>query len=486
MKKFADETEHVQTYKKICLSGGKAKGFWPFALCALLFALTYAQVTITPIDDAASLLEQAERAAGQAKTAYASYNVDQPHWKDAMRLGEEAYKLEPNNPEITLFLAQTYSSVNWFSRAWDKWTHYLRLSSFEQAPEEIRYQFAEVGNELGFARYQSNDLTGALEFYNKVNDHVPDYAETLRWLGRIYLELGQPDKAQPYWQRVTELDPDDQSASYYVKIIDEQLRVGPEASSMFQAGIKAYDEGKLPEALQAFEWAATANPTFKEAYVWAARTSFELGESDLSAQYWQKVLALDPSDERAAYFAQFAQEQQHWGQEAARAFYEGQTFYQQQNIPSALERFEAATRLNSQYKDAFVWTARTYQELGQLPQAAYYWQKVIALDPSDSRAKYFLTLTQKQEVYGDTAGQSFADGVQYYQKNDFANAEASFKKAIDANASFADAWAWLGRVYFTQAKYAEASKAYTQAVNLAPNNQDYRFFANEAKRLAGN
>jgi tetratricopeptide (TPR) repeat protein len=255
---------------------------------------------------------------------------------------------------------------------------------------------------------------------------------------------------------------------------------------MFQAGIKAYDEGKLPEALQAFEWAATANPTFKEAYVWAARTSFELGESDLSAQYWQKVLALDPSDERAAYFAQFAQEQQHWGQEAARAFYEGQTFYQQQNIPSALERFEAATRLNSQYKDAFVWTARTYQELGQLPQAAYYWQKVIALDPSDSRAKYFLTLTQKQEVYGDTAGQSFADGVQYYQKNDFANAEASFKKAIDANASFADAWAWLGRVYFTQAKYAEASKAYTQAVNLAPNNQDYRFFANEAKRLAGN
>jgi tetratricopeptide (TPR) repeat protein len=450
------------------------------------FSLTYAQVTITPVQDTLSLLEQARNAASQAKTAYTSYNIDQPYWKDAMRLGEEAYKLEPNNPEVVLFLAQTYSTVHWYSRAWDKWTHYLRFSSFDQAEANIKAQFADTGNEMGFARYQANDLQGALGFYSKVNEATPDNAETLRWLGRIYLELGQPDQAQPYWQRVAELDSNDQAASYYLGIIDEQLRVGPEASSMFQAGIKAYDQGKLPEALQAFEWAATANPTFKEAYVWAARTSFELGESEISVQYWQKVLALDPSDERAAYFAQYAQEQQRWGNDAAQAFYEGQTFYQQQNVPAALERFEAATRINSQYKDALVWTARCYQELGQLPQAASYWKRVIALDPNDSRAKYFLTLTQKQETYGDTAGQEFANGVDYYQKNDLVNAEISFKRAIDANASFADAWAWLGRVYFTQANYTEASKAYTQAVNLAPNNADYRFFADEARRLSGN
>ncbi len=457
-----------------------------FLLLCLGLASVYAQVTVTPLQDAQALLAQARDAASQAQATYSVYNIDQPLWKDAMRLGEEAFKLEPNNPEVVLFLAQTYSTVTWHSRAWDKWTHYLRLSSLDQAGQEAKTQFADMGNELGFARYQSNDLQGALGFYTKVNEVTPENAETLRWLGRIYLELGQPDKAQPYWQRAHEIDPNDQTASYYVGIIDEQLRVGPEASSMFQAGIKAYDEGKLPEALQAFEWAATANATFKEAYVWAARTSFELGQSDLSVQYWQKVLALDPSDERAVYFAQYAQEQQRWGKEAAQAFYEGQTFYLQQNVASALERFEAATRINNQYKDAFVWTARCYQELGQLPQAESYWRRVVELDPTDSRAKYFLTLSQKQETYGNTAGQEFANGVDYYQKNDFANAEASFKRAIDANAAFSDAWAWLGRVYFTQANYVEASKAYQQAVILVPNNADYRFFADEAKRLSGN
>ena len=445
-----------------------------------------AQVTVTPIQDAQSLLEQARTAASQAKTSYSTFNIDQPLWKDAMRLGEEAFKLEPNNPDVVLFLAQTYSTVRWHSRAWDKWTHFLRLRGLDQASDESKSQFAETGNEMGFAKYQMNDLQGALAFYIKVNERVTDNTETLRWIGRIYLELGQPEEAKPYWQRLSELDPSDEPANYYLSITEEQLRVGPEASSMFQAGIKAYEEGELPEALQAFEWAATANTTFKEAYVWAARTSFELGQSSLAVQYWQKVLALDPSDERAAYFAQYAQEQQRWGKDAAQAFYEGQTFYLQQNVASALERFEAATRANSQYKDAFVWTARCYQELGQLPQAANYWQRVIELDPSDSRAKYFLTLTQKQEAYGDTAGQAFADGIDYYQKNDFANAEASFKRAIDANAHFSDAWAWLGRVYFNQANYSEASKAYMQAVTLAPENADYHFFADEAKRLSGN
>jgi tetratricopeptide (TPR) repeat protein len=456
------------------------------SLLSFVLILASAQVKVTPIQDAQTLLEQAQNASDQAKSTYSSYNIDQPLWKDAMRLGEEAFTLEPNNPEIVLFLAQTYSTVNWHSRAWEKWTHFLRLSSFEQTDDATKEQFAHVGSELGYARYQNNNLAEALDFYTKVNTVLPDHAETLRWIGRIYLELGQPDKAQPYWQRAAELEPNDPTSTYFVSIIDEQLRVGPEASSMFQAGIRAYDEARLPEALQAFEWAANANDTFKEAYVWAARTSFELGQSDLSLQYWQKVLALDPSDERAAYFAQFAQEQQRWGKDAAEAFYEGQAFYQQGQVAMALERFEAASRINNQYKDALVWTARCYQELGQLPEAANYWQRVIALDPEDSRAKYFLTLTQKQEVYGNTAGQEFANGVDYYQKNDFANAEAAFKRAIAANASFVDAWAWLGRVYFTQANYVESAKAYNQAVTLAPNNTDYRFFADESKRLSGN
>ena len=441
----------------LCLMKTRPMKSWMLLLCfGFLFAS--AQVKVTPVQDAQALLEQAQNAANQARSAYTSFNIDQPFWKDAMRLGEEAYTLEPNNIEIVLFLAQTYSTVNWYSRAWDKWSHFLRLLSLENSSDEAKTQFADVGNELGYARYQNNDLQAALDFYNKVNQVLPDHVETLRWIGRIYLELGQPDKAQPYWQRAAELEPNDPTSTYFVGIIDEQLRVCPEASSMFQAGIRSYDEGNLPEALQAFEWAANANDTFKEAYVWAARTSFELGQSDLSVQYWQKVLALDPSDERAAYFAQYAQEQQRWGKEAAEAFYEGQTFYQQGQVAMALERFEAATRINSQYKEALVWTARCYQELGQLPQAANYWQRVIALDPNDSRAKYFLTLTQKQEVYGDTAGQEFANGIDYYQKNDFANAEAAFKRAIAANASFVDAWAWLGRVYFTQANYSEASK----------------------------
>lgn len=456
-------------------------------LLLFLSCLSFAQVSIT---DANSLLEEARRASDEAKTTYSSFDIDKPLWREAMRLGSQAQNLDPENPEIALFLAQTYSYTKWYIRAWTQWQKYLSLGktlddAVAQVGEEARTQFLETGTELGFAAYEAKNLEVALEYYEAVNEVVADDVETLTWLGRIYLELGQPNEARPYWQRASELDPNNENIGYFSKIIEEQVTVGPEASSMFQTGIRAYEAGKLEEALQAFEWAVSANDTFTQAYVWAGRTSLELGESELAVTYWSKVLELDPTDTRAKYFLEVAQTQVEYGAEAANAFYEGQTYYSQQNLVEAARSFERATRENSQYTQAFVWAARSYQELNQFDKAIPFWERVLVLDPNDTRASYFLLLARKQ-ISGDTpSGEAFMEGITYYQQNDFINAEKSFKEAVQADNNFADAWGWLGRVYFTVANYPEAATAYARAAQLAPDNSDYRFFADEAKRLAG-
>jgi tetratricopeptide (TPR) repeat protein len=452
-----------------------------------LAPLVSAQVQVT---DANNLLQQARNASDEAKATYATFDIDKPLWRDAMRLGGAAQRLEPDSPEIALFLAQTYSYTKWYIRAWEQWQKYLSLgqtldNAVSQVGEEAREQFAETGNELGFAAYEATNLQGALTYYQAVNKVLPDDLETLTWLGRIHLELGQPEEARPYWQRARELNPEDESIGYFSSIIEEQVTVGPEASSMFQTGIRAYEAGKLDEALQAFEWALSANDTFTQAYVWAGRTSLELGLSDLAVTYWAQVLELDPADTRAKYFLEVAQTQEKYGVEAANAFYEGQTFYSQQNLVEAAKRFEEASKANSEYTEAFVWAARSYQELNQFEKAVPLWQRVLALDPNDSRASYFLLLARKQISSDTPSGAAFMEGITYYQKNDFVNAERSFKGAIQADTNFADAWGWLGRVYFTVANYPEAATAYARAAQLAPDNSDYRFFADESKRLAG-
>jgi tetratricopeptide (TPR) repeat protein len=459
-------------------------------IVVLLTVLSFSSLAQVSITDANSLLEQARQASEEAQRTYSSFNIDQPLWREAMRLGMQAQNLDPDNPDVALFLAQTYSSTKWYIRAWEQWQKYLSFGktlddAVAQVGEEARAQFLETGTELGFAAYEAQNLEGAIAYYEAVNEVVPDDVETLTWLGRIYLELGQPNEARPYWQRASELDPTNENIGYFSSIIEEQVTVGPEASSMFQTGIRAYEAGKLEEALQAFEWAVSANDTFTQAYVWAGRTSLELGESELAVTYWSEVLELDPSDTRAKYFLEVAQTQVEYGVEAANAFYEGQTYYSQQNLVEAARSFERATQENPQYTQAFVWAARSYQELNQFDKAIPFWERVLELDPNDTRARYFLLLARKQ-ISGDTpSGEAFMQGITYYQQNDFINAERAFREAVQADNNFADAWGWLGRVYFTVANYPEAATAYARAAQLAPDNSDYRFFADEAKRLAG-
>jgi tetratricopeptide (TPR) repeat protein len=456
------------------------------AVFSLLFGGGLAQVRVT---DANSLLQEARQASQEAQRTYSSYDIDKPLWREAMRLGGEAQRVEPENPEIALFLAQTYSYTKWYIRAWEQWQKYLSLGkTIDEAAAQsdvAKTQFLETGTELGFAAYEAQNLEGALGYYKAVNEAVTDDVETLTWLGRIHLELGQPAEARPYWQRASELDPNNESIGYFSTIIEEQVTVGSEASSMFQTGIRAYEAGKVDEALQAFEWAVSANDTFTQAYVWAGRTALELGESNLAVTYWSRVLELDPADTRAKYFLEVSQTQVTYGEEAANAFYEGQTFYSQQNLTEAAKSFERALKANTQYTQAYVWAARSYQELNQFDKAIPYWERVLQLDPNDTRASYFLLLAKKQ-ISGDTpSGEAFMEGVTYYQQNDFVNAERAFKSAVQSDATFADAWGWLGRVYFTVANYPEAATAYATAAQLAPSNSDYRFFADEAKRLAG-
>ncbi len=435
--------------------------------------------------EAARLLNEAETIVAEAEAQYAGtvLNIDQPLWRQAIDLGEQALQAAPNDPEAVLFLARTYSRIGWFIRAWPRWQSYLETGG-TLAPDDAA-AFAKTGTELGFSRYSAGDLAGALPYYQTVAATLPENPEALSWLGRILLEQGDPAAALPYWERLAALDPSNSGFSFYRDLSSEQLRVGPAASAAFRAGLGAYDAGDLASALADFETAAASNPRFKEALTWAARTSGELGQFDKATAYWNEVLDLAPDDPGAKYFLQLVQDQKQWGAAAASAFYEGQNLYEQGDLAGAAERFDAAARFNPAFKDAAVWTARSYQELGQVDRALVAWRGVLKLDPEDKRAAYFLNLAEQQLAYGSEAGRAFVQGVEQFELANLSEAETLFQEAVQTNPDFAAAWAWLGRSRFTQADYAAAATAYRTAAELEPGNDDYRFFADEAAYLSG-
>ena len=459
------------------------------AIVLLLMALASALAQ----NEVRSVLERARETVAEARAAYDVDTPDRPLWAQAIALGEEALEARPGDPDVLLFLARTYSEVRWHIRGWRYWQEFFEVGgtlsdvgqgAAEDAPtaEEL---FAEAGTELGFARYQAGEPEAAVPYYEAVVDRVPDQAEALRWLGRIHFEAGRSRQALPYWQQLIELRPEDESAAYYLERTRERLAVGVEAADAFERGVAAYEGGDLSAALGAFEAALDANPSFADAAIWAGRSALELGLSDQAVRYWELATELVPQDERAQYFLEVARTQARYGPAATEAYYRGQGLYTEGNVAASNDAFVEAAQASDAFTQAWVWAARTHQELGRPAEAIFYWQGVLQRDPEDERAEYFLVQAQNQLQYGVTAGEAFTRAVRAYQLADFDTAEAAFREAVEANEEFAAAWGWLGRIAFSERRYDEAAEAFERASDLRPENEDYAFFADESRRLAG-
>jgi Flp pilus assembly protein TadD len=71
---------------------------------------------------------------------------------------------------------------------------------------------------------------------------------------------------------------------------------------------------------------------------------------------------------------------------------------------------------------------------------------------------------------------AFKKGVEYVQKKDFANAEKSFRTAIQIDDTFAEAHANLGSVLAMQKNFNDALKQFETAAQIKPNVPIFQYF----------
>jgi len=440
------------------------------------------QTSQTSQANVAVLLQQARQIAQTARERYqgTTYSFDQPLWQEALATAERARAIEPRNLEVLAFLADTYHTVAWDARTREYWLRYLSAGGTRS--DRVVQQLTGALLELGFARYQNEDVEGALEFYREAYDFNPQTNDALLYLARIHFELGELAEALPYWREAAARGLD--GGQYFLDRTEQRLAVGTAASDAFYAGLESYQAGNLDVALGHFQSATAQNATFTESWVWLARTALELGRPEPSAAAWQRVIDLDPEDERARYFLGVAERQARWGVAAGQAFETGISAYNQGDLTAAAEAFGDAVNANADYQEARVWWARSLQESGDLAAAANAWQGVLENNPEDERARYFLSLAQRQQDIGEEAGAALSQGIARYEARDLAAAEAAFLAAANANPNSSDAWGWLGRIAFDRSQYEQAAEYYNRALELAPDNESYRFFATEATRLA--
>jgi superkiller protein 3 len=79
------------------------------------------------------------------------------------------------------------------------------VADFRRAVD-LRPDFPEAWNELGFALRQIGQYTDALKAYDQALRLRPDYPEALEYLGEAYVKLGRTDDARAILERLRPLD----------------------------------------------------------------------------------------------------------------------------------------------------------------------------------------------------------------------------------------------------------------------------------------
>ena len=78
-------------------------------------------------------------------------------------------------------------------------------SSFRRAVE-VRPNFPEAWNELGFALRQTGKYEEALQAYDQALKLRPNFPEAMEYLGEAYVKLGRLDDARAILERLKPLD----------------------------------------------------------------------------------------------------------------------------------------------------------------------------------------------------------------------------------------------------------------------------------------
>jgi len=109
----------------------------------------------------------------------------------------------------------------------------IKAKDFKAAIAELTpmletYQHADVYNLMGFSLRKTGDPKQAYTFYRKALEFDPEHKGALEYLGELYVETGQIDKAREHVVLLKKLCP---SGCEELAALEQAIAVAPKASA---------------------------------------------------------------------------------------------------------------------------------------------------------------------------------------------------------------------------------------------------------------
>ena len=241
--------------------------------------------------DAAEALTRAQRLAANAYLAYEHHFPDQELWREALAAGREAASLAPDAPAPLRFLGQAYTTVQWYSRAWNAWQGYFDRGGAVDA--QVERQVVLVATWLGVTAFDSGRRAQALPYLETVLRFAPDDVSANERMARWFLDQAAFEEALPHAEALAEST---DAFDALIEHVRRGARHGAAAAEAYEEALDARAAGRLQTAISLLEGATEAAPGFAEAWLVKADLHVALEDPAAAADAYRRVLALVPDD----------------------------------------------------------------------------------------------------------------------------------------------------------------------------------------------
>ena len=304
-----------------------------------------------------------------------------------------------------------------------------------------------AGLEKAIKLYHTGQVEQAVAVLEKaVAESKSDNADTLNWLGFLYLRTNRLQDALTTLEKAVKLRP--KSVEIHNNLGTAYMR-----------------SGDYPRAMVEYKEMIKLKPKLPDGHYNLANVCVKAGDLDLAIEEYKKTVALNPTDAAALNCLGMAIKQK-----------SGYT-------PEAIAAFEEATRLGPSCATYFLNLGLAYKDTGKPDLALAALKRAVGLQPRNylARASYAETLSENAQ-YQEAAGQyTIASGISpnefivhynlgviYSKAGEFALAAQEYRKALEIQPSNSDAMSGLGWALFKVGKPDDAVAQLKAASKVKP------------------
>ncbi len=276
------------------------------------------------------------------------------------------------------------------------------------------------------ARRELKDFTGALKDYEIALRMKPTQPELYMSRGNALFDIKDYTGAINDFKKALEINP---------KMIEAFTNMATVKKAM----------GELEAAIADYDRAIEIQPTNSELYNNRGNIRFQQGRTKEAIDDYGKSVNADPKN-----FLSYKNR--------------GSAFFLIKDYPAALNDFSESIRLNPKVADLWYTRALIKKEMGDMGGAATDYKQAVSVDPNFGDEGYSKNLGMKPILTVPPFEKYNSEAMALDNQGNYAEAIASFKKAIDLKSDYADAWFNLGNTYGKTGKFGDAINAFNRAI----------------------